>query len=391
MTVFMCQTGAGADRLAFTLGEKVNIYSNLRDVKSKVDGDINEVLVVVGPDMPMNQVRELMESYRTTRPALGVVLVRRRLDVVVMNEAIQAGVREVVSYDDGEGIINACRRSLAISRKMLESITQGGTETHSGKIVIVFSAKGGCGKTTLSVNLAQALARDPETKVCVVDFDLQFGDIAVALHVEPTKNISNILGIGANVDSLAIRSVVVSREKNFDLLLAPNNPADVERIGADIANAILNNLRNLYDYIIVDSPPAFTEVILKTFDVADTCLLLTTLDMPAIKNLRVAMQTLSALGLPPEMCNIVVNRGDSKAGLTVEDVEQAVNKKIVARIPTSRDVPATTNKGETIVKQYPKHKVSKEIIRIADLVCEVTKGRGPEEKRKKLFRGRKKK
>lgn len=376
MTLFMCQTGAGADRLAFTLGEKVQVFSNFREVRKILDEDTSELLVVIGPDMPMTQVRELMDTYRTSRPAMGVVLVRRRLDVVIMNEALQSGVREVVAFDDGEGIINACRRSLAISRKMLETVQVGSyVETHQGKVVIIFSAKGGCGKTTLSVNLAQSLAKDPETKVCIVDFDLQFGDIAVALQVEPTKNISNILGLGANVDSLALRSVVVNREKNLDLLLAPNNPADVELIDSTLANAILVNLKNMYDYVIVDSPPAFTEVILKAFDLADTCFLLTTLDMPAIKNLRVAMQTLGVLGLQPEMCNVVVNRSDSKAGLTVEDVEEAVGKKVVARIPTSRDVPRTTNRGETIVKAEPKHKVSKEIFAIADLVREKTSGK----------------
>lgn len=381
MTVFMCQTGAGADRLSFTLGEKVDVFSNLREVKVTLDGNPNEQLVVVGPDMPMAQIRELMAEYRTSRPALGVVLVRRRLDVIVMNEAIQAGVREVVSYEDTEELINACRRSLAISRKILASGTKGPVENHSGKIVIVFSAKGGCGKTTLSVNLGQALAKDPDTKVCIVDFDLQFGDIAVALHVEPNKNISNILGLESNVDALAVRSVVVSRDKNLDLLLAPNNPADVERISSVLANAVLNNLKHLYDYIIVDSPPAFTEVILKTFDLADCCLLLTTLDMPAIKNLRVSMQTLNALGVPPEVCHVVVNRSDAKAGLTVEDVEAAVGRKIMARIPTSLDVPATTNSGKTIVKEHPRHKVSKEIYRIADFVRESTNGRKVPEQR----------
>lgn len=390
MTVFLCQTGIGADRLGFTLGEKVDVYSNLRDVKSRIDSNPNEQLIVVGPDMPMGQIKELMGAYRTTRPSLGVVLVRRRLDVVVMNEAIQAGVREVVAYDDSEELINACRRSLELSKKMHAIEFTTATEKHSGKIVVVFSAKGGCGKTTLSVNLGQALAKDPETKVCIVDFDLQFGDIAVALHVEPTKNISNILGLASNVDSLAIRSVVVHKENNFDLLLAPNNPADVERITSELANGILNNLKSLYDYVIIDSPPAFTEVILKAFDLADACLLLTTLDMPAIKNLRVSMQTLLALGFSPEICNIVVNRSDAKAGLTVEDVEEAVGKKIMARIPTSRDVPATTNRGTTIVDEMPKHKVSKEIMRIADFVREVTGGRKISPKRRFFSRKRKK-
>lgn len=375
MTVFLCASGAGADKIGFTLGEEVQLSPNFRDAVRYIDGDLSEHLVIIGPDVPMTVVRDLTDSYRISRPTLGAVLVRRRLDVATMNEAIQAGVREVVAFDDGEGLIEACRRSLDISRKLANnSGLSGATVQRSGKVVLIFSAKGGCGKTTLSVNLAQALANDPATNVCIVDFDLQFGDIAVALHVEPTKNISNILNSN-HIDQLSLRSVLFNKEKNLDLLLAPNNPADVELINADLAAAILNNLKQMYDYVIIDSPPAFTDVILKAFDLADSCVLLTTLDMPAIKNLRVSMQTLRTLGLPEELCNVVVNRSDSKAGLTVDDVEDAIGKKVLARIPTSIDVPATTNKGLTIVKKFPKHKVSKEIQMIADTMRELTNGK----------------
>jgi pilus assembly protein CpaE len=97
--------------------------------------------------------------------------------------------------------------------------------------------------------------------------------------------------------------------------------------------------------------------------------------MPAIKNLRVSLQTLSALGVPPEINHIVVNRSDAKAGLDVEDVESAVRRKVTARVPSSRDVPANTNIGKTIVKELPNHKVSKEIISLSDHVREFTGGR----------------
>lgn len=382
MTVFMCGSASAAEQLAFTLGEKVTVRSNVREVCNVIDNDLAAQLVVVGPDLPMSSVRELTGTYRISRPTLGVVLLRRRIDVATMNEAIQAGVREVIAFEDSEGLINACRRSLEISRKLSEtSGLSGATVTHSGRTILIFSAKGGCGKTTLSVNLAQALALDPATNVCIVDFDLQFGDVAVALHVEPTKNISNILNV-ENIDQLSLRSVLQSKESNLDLLLAPNNPADVERIDSHLASAIINNLKMMYDYTIIDSPPAFTDVILKSFDLADAYLLLTTLDMPAIKNLRVSMQTLQALGLPDELSFIVLNRSDSKAGLSAEDVESAIDKKIYAKIPASIDVPATTNKGLTIVKKHPRHKVSKEILRIANGMREETNGKRLPKKRR---------
>ena len=375
MTVFLCASGADADKIRFTLGEQLEVVPNYRAAVRHVDENIEELLLIVGPDIPMSEVSDLTSTYRISRPTLGVVLVRRRLDVSTMNEAIQAGVREVVSFEDSEGLIESCRRSMEISRKLTEiSGVSGATVKHSGKIVLIFSAKGGCGKTTLSVNLAQALATDPSTNVCLVDFDLQFGDVAVALHAEPKRNISNILH-SSHLDQMALRSVLYSKEKNLDLLLAPNNPADVEIIRPELAASILNNLKQMYDYIVIDSPPAFTDVILKAFDMSDTCVLLTTLDMPAIKNLRLSMQTLRSLGFPDDLTRVVVNRSDSKAGLTVSDVEDAIGGRVFARIPSSIDVPATTNKGLAIVKKYPKHKVSKEIFKIDEMIREVTNGK----------------
>lgn len=380
----MSESVAEAEHLAFTLGEKVNLCANLREVRKKVDQNLTEQLVVVGPDLPMSAIRELTGTYRISRPTLGVVLIRRRIDVATMNEAIQVGVREVIASDDSEGLISACRRSIEISRKLQEMVGSSGAPLpHSGKTILVFSAKGGCGKTTLSINLGQALALDPSTSVCIVDLDLQFGDVAVALQVEPTKNISNILNVN-NIDQLSLKSVLQSKEPNLDLLLAPNNPADVERITAVLAAAILNNLKSMYDYVIIDSPPAFTDVILKAFDLADAYLLLTTLDMPAIKNLRVSLQTLQALGLPEEFGFVVLNRSNSKAGLTAEDVESAIERKIFAKIPDSVDVPATTNKGLTIIKKYPKHKVSKEIVRVASEMRTFTNGKSLPAKRRFL-------
>lgn len=382
MTVFLCASGAGADKIRFTLGEQLEVAPNYRAAVRHLDENIEELLLIVGPDVPMSEVSDLTSTYRISRPTLGVVLVRRRLDVSTMNEAIQAGVREVVSFDDSEGLIESCRRSMEISRKLSEiSGVSGATVQRSGKIVLIFSAKGGCGKTTLSVNLAQALAADPSTNVCLVDFDLQFGDVAVALHAEPKRNISNILH-SSHLDQMALRSVLYSKEKNLDLLLAPNNPADVEIIRPELATTILNNLKQMYDYIVIDSPPAFTDVILKAFDMSDTCVLLTTLDMPAIKNLRLSMQTLRSLGFPDDLTRVVVNRSDSKAGLTVNDVEDAIGGRVFARIPSSIDVPATTNKGLTIVKKYPKHKVSKEIFKIEEMIREVTNGKRLPTKRK---------
>lgn len=376
MTIFLGNASEYQERIQFTLGETVTVAPTVRDLYDMLEISPETNLIIIGSESALTQAVEIAEKYRVVRPALGVVLIRKRLDVSILNDAIRAGIREVVGEDDAAALLGACARSRAISQRMDVALPESqvkGSQGH-GKIVLVFSAKGGCGKTTLSVNLADALSMAEGSKVCLVDFDLQFGDVAVALQIEPTKNISQALGMQKNLDKLGVMSLLISYKDKFDVLLAPNNPTDVEHISADLAEIILNRLVETYDYVVVDSPPAFTEVILKSFDMADYCLLLTTLDMPALKNLKVSMSTLKAIGIPESKSQVVINRSDARSGLTISDVEDSIGTKVAALIPTSADVPLTINRGETITTSMPRHKVSKAIFDIADLVRENSGG-----------------
>ncbi|MEN9990273.1 MAG: hypothetical protein RL508_1252, partial [Actinomycetota bacterium] len=124
------------------------------------------------------------------------------------------------------------------------------------------------------------------------------------------------------------------------------------------AQKILRGLKDSYDYVVVDAPPAFTEVILRAFDLADNYLLLTTLDTPSLKNLKVTLGTLQALGMPRSKWNVVINRSTAKSGISVADVQKAIGIEIVAQIPSSDVVPISTNQGKTVLEANAKHAVS---------------------------------
>jgi pilus assembly protein CpaE len=209
------------------------------------------------------------------------------------------------------------------------------------------------------------LAIHTESKVALLDFDLQFGDVAVALQIEPKKTISDAISMQNNLDELGINSLMVNKQKNLDILLAPTNPTDIEFITTKLIDNLLENLRNNYDYIVVDTPPAFTDVILKVFDQADRCFLLTTLDMPAIKNLKLVINTLEALNINKSKLEFILNRSDIKSGLSLQEVENLVGETFASHIPSSNDVSASINKGIPLVVDNPRHPVSKEIIEMA--------------------------
>jgi pilus assembly protein CpaE len=320
--------------------------------------------VVIGPQASMPVATDLAQRYRLERPSLGIVLMRERVDTNVLSESLRAGIRNVVPADDVEGLTAACRRSIALSG-MLRGSLQTDQGRTLGKIILVFGAKGGCGKTTIATNLAAALADLDKGKVCLVDFDLDFGDVAIFLQRDPVVTISNAVQMQGELDVRAVESLITRYSDRLDTVLAPTKPADAEFIKPELAMDLLRNLQTMYSYVVVDAPPSFSEITLRTFDVADTYILVTTLDLPSLKNLKVALETLDALGYPRSKWQVVLNRSDAQVGLTIVDVEEVLGVPIVGAIPSSRDVPAALNGGVTIFESKPQHPVSAAIRRLA--------------------------
>jgi pilus assembly protein CpaE len=288
------------------------------------------------------------------------------MEVSTMTEALRAGVREVVLADDVEALVGACKRSMAVSEQ-LRNVESGDGASRRGKILLVFSSKGGCGKTTIATNLAAALSSGPEAgSVCLLDYDLETGDVAIALQMDPTRTISDALGMQGGLDERTLSSLVVPYKANMDALLAPTKPSDAEFVSAALAGEIVQVAASMYDYVVIDAPPAFTDVVLRCFDLADVYVLLTTLDMPALKNLKVTLDTLDNLGFPRSKWQVILNRGGSRVGLTASDIERTVGVPISVEIPSSVEVPARLNEGVTVVEANPRHVVARAFGELAD-------------------------
>lgn len=359
MPVVLGKTDRDADRFRFTLADDVAVVETAKKLDDYLENHPDEDLIVVGPDVTMAVATEVAETYRLRRPFLGVVLMRRRMEISTMTEALRAGVREVVVADDVEALVGACKRSMAVSEQ-LRNVESGDGGARRGKIILVFSSKGGCGKTTISTNLAAALSSEPDGgSVCLLDYDLETGDVAIALQMDPTRTISDALGMQGGLDERALGALVVPYKANMDALLAPTRPSDAEFVSASLAGEIIHVAASMYDYVVIDAPPAFNDVVLKCFDLADVYVLLTTLDMPALKNLKVTLDTLDNLGFPRSKWQVVLNRGGSRVGLTASDIERTVGVPISVEIPSSVEVPLRLNEGVTVVEANPKHAVGR--------------------------------
>ena len=352
-------------RYQFTLGEKVDVASSVYELYDYLANNPQERLVIVGPNIKLDTARSISVRFRFDRPEIGVILIRKRIEVGVLTEALRAGIREVVSSDDAGALVAACKQSTSISDQIAVNSSQLNSGTPHGKVLLVFSAKGGCGKTTTAINLAFALSLNTKLRIALLDFDLQFGDVAISLQIDPIKTISDAISMQGNIDELGIQSLMVHKTSNIDLLLAPTNPTDVEFITGKLIENLIDRLKLHYDYIVVDSPPAFTETILQVFDMADRCFLLSTLDLPALKNLKIVNRTLDELSIPKSKLEFVLNHSDMKNGLTVAEAEESLGEHFSVLIPFSVDVSSSTNRGVPIVIENPRHPVSKAFLTLA--------------------------
>lgn len=365
MPILLDTDSTGSTSYAFTIGSDVTVVSGWPGLSKELADHPDELLVVLGPDLQLEPALEFAESRRLSRPALGVVLLRRRVDVTVLGAALRAGVREVVSPDDTAALREACERSLDVSRRTSgwQPAAEGG---HEGRVITVFAAKGGCGKTTIATNLAATLAQDGRGSVCLVDLDLAFGDVGIAMQLFPTRSISDAVSMQGKLDEPALRALITPHGPGLDVLLAPLEPGDAEKVPAALVSEVLAVLRRMYDVVVIDTPPDFKDWVLAALDVSDAFVLLATLDIPAVKNLRLVLDMLDLLGYPRSSRHIILNRSDSKVGLDVADVERTLKSPIAARVPSSRAVSASINMGVPLALDQPNHPISQALRAFVD-------------------------
>ena len=382
---------AAIEKYRFALGNDTQALDSAAMVARVLHDNVGVQQVIIGPEVGLDPACELAESARLDRPELGVILLRHRVDVTTLSQALRSGMREVVTAEDHTALADALRRSQELTSKLVGH--SGAATGKEGRIVTVFSAKGGVGKTTMSTNIGTHLARTG-CRTLLVDLDLSFGDVAISLQLIPAKSVVDAVGMSGHLDEQGLSSLVTRHEDSgLDVVCAPNDPSDADRIPVHAVTELLKVARLHYDYVIVDTPPSFTEHVLAACDISDALVLIATLDIPAVKNLRVAIDTLDMLGSPKDARIIVLNRADAKVGLRADDVVSAIKTPIAVNVPSSMTVPASVNRGVPIVLDDPKGAVSIAIKELSDVHIRqrfegVINGAQTRQQRKSLFGGR---
>lgn len=310
-------------------------------------------------------------------PETTVIIMSVQGETEYVRKAMAAGARDYLckpfSPDELIGaVLNAHTAEARRREKMSGTVYQ---EEVSSRVITVFSTKGGVGKTTIASNLAVSIARTAKKRVALVDLDLQFGDVAIMLNVSVKNTISDLVKEFSQLDRSLMEEYLVTHFSGVKVLPAPVKPEYAEYITANHVERIINTLRETYHYIIVDSSASFHEAVLTALDMSDRILLVSTLDLPTIKNIKAGLDVMDTLRYPPEKIHVVLNKASEQYGIRYKDFESTLDKPIWSFIPEdSPTVVTSANKGFPFVMTRTETKVAKAIMEIGDKIIREIEG-----------------
>ena len=265
----------------------------------------------------------------------------------VMEPAFQAGADDLLVLPQPPDQL-----AFEIERVVARRRGPAGETTH-GAMIAVLGPKGGTGKTVTSTNLAVALA-DRGAKPIVVDVDLQFGDVGLALGLRPDKTIYDLITTGGSLDADKIESFAMRHWSGASALLAPTRPDQAAAITTSFLRDLFTVLRRSYDFVIIDTAPAFSPEVIVAIDAATHLCLVGMLDALSLKDTKIGLETLAQMGYSPDDITLVLNRADSSVGISMTDVYELLKKGPDVLVPSDRAIPRALTVGETIYEADPK-------------------------------------
>jgi MinD-like ATPase involved in chromosome partitioning or flagellar assembly len=230
----------------------------------------------------------------------------------------------------------------------------------TARVFTVASASGGCGKTFYATNFAAYLAKATGGKVLLVDLDLQFGEVAISLHLRPKRTISEL--VQEDDISAALSDYIVDHSAGYKVLCAPRDPVAGDKVGPRETTAVLEAARTQFDYIVVDTPPSINETCLAAFDQSQSLVIMATMDLPSLKNLRVFLETLKKLNLPADQVSLVVNKAESGTGIDLKEVEPLYPQGFSAVLPYAKQVSWSINMGMPVLVADPNADISRKLV-----------------------------
>jgi pilus assembly protein CpaE len=351
----------------------------------KVALELDPDVILMDINMPDMDGITATEMIRQKLPHVQVIILSVQNDQNYMRRAMLAGARDFLTKPPmGDELISAVRRAGEMARmerakgaqqKMVAAtagapaMMQSFAPAAKGKIIMVYSPKGGTGCTTTAVNLALALHSD-DTRTVLVDANLQFGDIAIFVNVQSKNTITELAPRVDELDPELLESILVKHETSgLRVLAAPSTPEMAEQVSAEQFIKVVQYLQRVYAYVVIDTSSILTELILSVIDVSDLLVLITTQEIPAIKSSRLIFDLLNTMRIGKERILFVMNRYDKEKRITPERVSENLKCEISTVIPfDDKTVTNSINRGIPFMIDNKSLPVGRGILSLAESV-----------------------
>lgn len=367
------------NRLAMQLGETATTFGSVAELRGRLLG--HPVVAVLGPSCAYGPELAAVEELVRVHREVGAILLSQELSTALLQQALRAGVRDVLGSPVDTAQLVAAVQRVAETLFVPTAGAPGAGEAplptgDLGRVMTVFSTKGGAGKSVIAANIAVSLAMRSDRPVVLVDGNLQFGDIAVMLKLAPQHTIVDAVSSIQKLDASLLQSLLAVHEgSGLYVLPAPLEPAFADQIGAEEMIRIIDLLRSFAGHVIVDTPAYFNDVVLGLIETSDDVVLVAGMDIPNIKNVKIGLQTMKLLNTPMDKIHLVLNRANSKVKLEIGEVEKTLGIRAESLIPSDVVVPQSVNKGTPVVLAAPKSGVSKAIEDLAGQFLAGDRGR----------------
>ncbi len=335
-------------------------------------------VVIMDINLPDANGLDVTEELRRRDPAMQVVILSVQEGREYMRRAMKAGaydylvkpppIDELLTAVRGAG--QTAQEERARQRETGTFASRGGGGGgDNGRLIAVYSPRGGTGCTFLATNMAVAL-KSPDTTVIMADAKLQFGDVALVMNVQPRHTFADLADVESLDPDLVSEILLPYPKGDIHVLAAPLRPEEAEQISPQVVSTTMQHLKTLADYVVVDTPSALDAVTLSVFDAADLIVVPMVQDLPSIRNARVAIETLMGADIPKEKWVLVLNRAVKRSSITPERVRNYFKISSVLVVPEDPRVVASINKGELLLLTQRNSPASKGVLQVARTVRE---------------------
>ena len=317
-------------------------------------------VVIVGCYGHDDGVAAMVDHAVKHRPDRPVVVMSEASPNGFLRQAFEAGADDVITLPQSPEQVAFTLQKVIARRKGLAMPGKA-----AAPIIAVLGPKGGTGKKLIATNLAVALAQR-DANVVLVDLDLQFGDIGLALGLSPERTMYDLMKAGPPFDHEKLDRHLIRHSSGVKVLIAPTRPDQASAVSIDFLRDVYASLRTMCDAVIVDTPPGFTPEVIATIDVSGEVCMVGMLDSLSLKNTKLGLETLDLMGYDTDRVSLVLNRADSRVGITPDDVSTIVGRKPDVFIPSDREIPRSINEGTPIVAAKQQSGAAKAFRSLAD-------------------------